>query len=377
MSLQAFVDWISAKALPFWLRRGCSDEGLFFEAMHLDAVPVLAAELRLRTGMRQVHAFCQAVHLGLVPRDPYVAHAQKLLDGIRAIAWAPDGRRGWVARFERDGKVLDSRHDLDDHAFVLNALGSLYQVTGEARYLAWIDDALKVIDQGMNGLHGGWAESTAAELPRRQSPHMHFFAANLTLYETTGEARHLARAGELFGLFRSRFLDQETGVLREFFGPEWQVAPNYRSERLKPGHMMEWVWLLRRFSRSTGRMVEGYSATLMETALQVGLHASGFLVDEADMSGHPLSNTRRFWPQVEYMKALVVQAGATQKPQLIWQAEGLSRRLFASYLADAPDGCWRDQFTLDGTMISDTIPSGSLYNLVAAAGEILLSQRRA
>jgi mannose-6-phosphate isomerase len=359
------------------MTRACDEDGLFWEVLDLEARPRSETELRLRTGMRQVYVFAHAGLLGLAPREPAVALAIRMMDRLRAIAWAPDGRPGWVAKFDRSGKVTDGRHDLYDHAFVLLALGFIATATGDSRYMRWIDETLDVIDEGLAGLHGGWAESTEGELPRRQNPHMHFFEACLALYETTGEARHLARAGELFGLFRSRFLDQKTGILREFFGPEWQVGAAYRSERLEPGHMVEWVWLLRRFQRSTGRRVDETCASLMTQALSIGKHDSGFLVDEADASGHVLSDSRRLWTQTEYLKALVVEAAATGEAAFATQADTLVDRLMETYLTGVPDGCWRDQFTLDGMLKTADIPASTLYHLLVPAVEIgILRERR-
>src|SRR3546814_17640066 len=86
---------------------------------------------------------------------------------------------------------------------------------------------------------------------------MHLFEACLVLYETGGDPRHLARAGEIFGLFRTRFFDEELGTLREFFGPAWEGGPAFGYERLDPGHMMEWVWLLSRKRGESGKGVSG------------------------------------------------------------------------------------------------------------------------
>ena len=374
--LQVYIDWLRDKALPFWTTHACDADGLFWEVLDLEGKPRPEAELRIRTGMRQVYVFAHAALLGLTPHEAGVALAVRLIDKLRAVAWAPDGRRGWVSRFERSGKVTDSRHDLYDHAFVLHALAYIHKATGDARYLAWIDETLDVIDEGLAGLHGGWAESTEGDLPRRQNPHMHFFEACLALYETTGEARHLARAGELFGLFRSHFLDHESGILREYFGPAWEVGPAYRSERLEPGHMAEWVWLLRRFQRSSRRRVDEICVSLLTQALAIGRHESGFLVDEADADGRVLSDSRRLWTQVEYLKALVVQASATGEAAFVSQAEALLDRLMAAYLTGVPDGCWRDQFTLDGTLKTANIPASTLYHLLVPAVEIVILQER-
>ena len=369
-----YVDWLRDQALPFWLEHGIDDEGLFYETLAMDGTPNLGAELRLRTGMRQAYVFAHAATLNLTDPAPALAAARRLMDRLHELAFSPDGKPGWVARFSRDGDVLDDRRDLYDTAFALHALGHLYRGSGDARYLEWIDQTLTSVDQ-LEDEHGGWAESDRRELPRRQNPHMHLFEASLALFETTGDVRHLARAGEIFGLFRTRFFDASNGTLTEFFGPAWERSEAYGSQRLDPGHMAEWTWLLRRYQRDCGRPVDRLCATLFASAVRLGLDPSGFLVDEVDEAGKPLLDTRRLWPQTEYLKALVVQGAATRDSKLFEQAGHLIDRLLASYLTGIPKGCWRDRFTLDGQAENSTVPASTLYHLFAPAVEILLVEK--
>ena len=370
MSLASYLDWVRRSALPFWLGCAVDEQGLFYETLALDGTPQPEVELRLRTGMRQVYVFAHAAHLALTDRQPALALAERLVDRLRACAWARDGRPGWVARFRRNGEVTDDRRDLYDHAFALHALGYLYQATRNARYKTWIDETLAVIDQMLQAPHGGWAESDRGDLPRRQNPHMHLFEASLALFETTGDARHLARAGEIFGLFRSRFFDDATGFLTEFFGPAWQMSPDFGSERTYPGHLAEWTWLLRRYQRATGRPVDGLCTALFSSAVRLGRDGSGFLVDEADATGRPLVDRRRLWAQTEYLKALIVQGSAGRDAGLLEEADALVQRLFATYLASVPRGGWLDQFTLDGRPSATAIPASTFYHLFVAAVEI-------
>jgi mannose-6-phosphate isomerase len=370
MSLADYVGWVRDSALPFW--RGCAvdEDGLFYETLALDGTPQPEVELRLRTGMRQVYVFAHAAQLRLIDPPSALALAERLLDRLRACAWARDGRPGWAARFHRNGEITDDRRDLYDHAFALHALGHLHEATRNARYRRWIDETLAVIDEALQAPHGGWAESDRSELPRRQNPHMHLFEACLALFETTGEARHLARAGEIFGLFRGRFFDEERGFLTEFFGPAWEASPDYHSERTYPGHLAEWTWLLRRYQRATGRPLDGLCAALLDNAVRLGRDASGFLVDLVDVTGRPVVDQRRLWVQTEYLKALVVQGTVGKRAALLRDADALVQRLFATYLAGVPRGAWLDQFTLDGRPSATAIPASSLYHLFAAAVEI-------
>jgi mannose-6-phosphate isomerase len=303
--------------------------------------------------------------------DEALTRAERGLVQLRRSAWAPDGRPGWVHRLYADGSVADSRRDLYDHAFVLHALGWFERASGDDRVGAWIDETLQFIDRALAARHGGWAESDRNELPRRQNSHMHAFEAFLALYETTGSSTYLARAAELFGLFRTRFFHDDEGLLREFFGPSWETGESYGSHQLDPGHMFEWVWLLRRYARASSRPVEDLCAALFSAGVRLGLdEPSGFIADVVDASGRRLVESRRLWPQTEYLKALLVQHEAGRDPTLFQEADKLCERLFSSYLAGCAAGTWRDQFSFDGVCMTDVVPASTLYHLFAAAAEI-------
>src|SRR3546814_7614353 len=113
--------------------------------------------------------------------------------------------------------------------------------------------------------------------------------------------------------------------------------------------MMEWVWLLRRYSRASGTRVDDLCARLFAAGMSLGRDpASGFLVDEVDARGRSIGAGRRLWPQTEYLKALLVQHEASGDVRLAGQAEDLCRRLLDTYLADVPAGGWRAHFALSG-----------------------------
>jgi mannose-6-phosphate isomerase len=376
--LKSYLDWIQDEALPFWLAEGTNEaSGFFWERLDLRGAPIADAELRIRTQARQIYVFAHAALLGMVSADDALAHAERGLLQLRRSAWAPDGRPGWVHRLAADGSVVDSRRDLYDQAFVLHALAWFERASGDGGVKAWIDETVHFIDATLVSPHGGWAESDRHELPRRQNPHMHAFEAFLALYETTSSIPYLARAAELFGLFRTRFFRDDEGLLREFFGPNWEIEECYGSHQLDPGHMFEWVWLLRRYARLIARPVDDLCASLFSAGVRVGVDDScGFVADCVDSSGRRLIESRRLWPQTEYLKALLVQHEAGRDPTLLHEAEQLTDRLLSSYLTGCVRGTWRDQFSFEGACLTDVVPASTLYHLFAVAAEIARLKER-
>lgn len=375
-AFRRYVAWLARESFPVWRRAGFDHQsGLFFEKLTLAGRPDRAADLRLRTHMRQVYCFAHGATLGLTPHDDGVAVAARALEAITALAKRPDDKAGWIHRLRPDGSVADARRDLYDHAFVLLALAHVFAATGDARCEALITATLQTIDQVLAAPNGGWAESDRHELPRRQNPHMHLFEASLALHEITGEAAHLARATVIFHLFLQRFYDRRYKVLREYFGIDWRLGPEYRSGRIEPGHNAEWVWLLRRYARSAPAEAEAAGIDricddLLASAERLGLHG-GFLVDETDLAGRATVDGRRLWPQTEHIKAHLVQYEATADEAHLLRAGDIVTRLFATYLAGPKAGLWYDRFTLDGRIAVDHVPASILYHLLVPAAEML------
>jgi mannose-6-phosphate isomerase len=370
MSLAAYADWIETSLLPSWLPVMRVPSGLFTEKLTLDGAIDMQADLRLRTQFRQVYSLAHAAEMGLLPRDAALAEAEAGVEALAKHLLSPDGKPGWAAVCTPDGTVKNQRRDLYDHAFVVLGLGWLAKATGKARYHELLETTLSAIDSALASRHGGWAESERHDVPRRQNPHMHFFEASMGLYELTGEARHLARAAEIFSLFRARFYDEDRGFLLEFFAEDWSLLPDGGSDAFEPGHFVEWVWLLRRYERLTGAPVEHYCRRLLDEAVTIGMEPDGFLVDAVDGSGKRTLDRRRLWTQTEYLKALMVEAGkgltgAREK------AEAFAGKILASYVSDGgKPGLFIDQYDLKARPSADHVPASIVYHLLAVVPEI-------
>jgi mannose-6-phosphate isomerase len=377
MSLSAYAAWVETALLPAWLPLIRLPGGLFTEKLRLNGDVDTGATLRLRTQFRQVYALAHAAEMGLLPRAAALAEAEAGVAALERTALSPDGRPGWAATFRPDGSIVDARRDLYDHAFVALGLGWLAQATGKARHRELLETTLAAIDTVLASRHGGWAEDDAHALPRRQNPHMHFFEASMALHELSGEARHLARAGEIFSLFRARFFDEARGFLLEFFDEDWSRLPDGGSEAFEPGHFVEWVWLLRRYERLTGAPVTRFCRRLLGAAERVGREPDGFLCDAMDGTGRRTLDRRRLWTQTEYLKALIVEAGKGLEEAGV-RAEALAGRILSTYVADAGrPGLFIDQYDLAGRPSADHVPASIVYHLLAVVPEIRLFQATA
>lgn len=346
-----------------WVSRGWDDRaGGFIERLAADGTPDTSAPRRVRVQARQIYCFAKVAQLGWYPDGAEIA--RKGLDYMLAKAKAPDGKPGFVHILAPDGSVLKPLRDTYDHAFVLLALATVYQLDRDAKVRAEIDELMQFIDTQLRSPDGGYLEGVPASMPRRQNPQMHLLEAFIAAFDATHDQAFQARAGDLFGLFSSNLFDAKKGVLGEYFEQDWsRIEP----VSVEPGHQAEWVWLLKGFERITGCPTGKQRAALLESALRYR-DATGCLVDEGDAQGNIVKATRRCWPQTEIIKAFVAQAESGVEGAAD-EARTALMRLDKYYLRHPVKGGWYDQFDGEGRSLVDTIPASSFYHILCAVAE--------
>jgi len=351
-------------SLPLWEREGWdSSRGGFVERLDSAGNADRLAPRRVRVQARQIYSYALAAQLGWYPQGREIA--MKGLEYLLAKAKSPDGRPGFVHLLDHDGRVLNPLRDTYDHAFILLALTTVYELSGEVRIREEMDSLAAFLDSELRSPHGGFIEGIPATLPRRQNPQMHLFEAMIAAFDATHDQVYQQRAGDLFGLFVASLYDARRQALGEYFEEDWsRIEPLV----VEPGHQAEWVWLLKGFERITGCPTGRYRAQLLDSALRFGDEATGCLIDEGDVEGKVRKSTRRLWPQTEIAKAWIAQAEAGE-PGAEEQALDALVRLHRHYLRHPVAGGWYDQFDRDGRSLVDAIPASSFYHVICAIAE--------
>jgi mannose-6-phosphate isomerase len=362
-------NWTIREALPLWATAGFdSATGRFRETLTLKGEPVLEGPTRLITQARQVFSYALAARRGWYPGANTVvesAYAAMVRDYHE-----PDGKVGWVYSVHGDGRIGDTRRDLYSHAFALLAISSYIRATGRREDLALADRTLAYIDCDMHApSSGGYLEGLPLTgAPRRQNPHMHLFEALLSLWTTTREHRYLARAGEIFGLFTSRFF-RAPGILGEYFDEALQPAAGEKGTIVEPGHHSEWVWLLRWFEHETGRSVQPYVDALYAHAARHGYDEAGLMVDEVQIDGKHRLLSHRTWPMTEALKANVAEAAAG-RPGAAAKAAEVATLLHRHFLTAAYPGGWMDRLDIKNAPAAPNMPASTLYHVLCAIDEL-------
>jgi mannose/cellobiose epimerase-like protein (N-acyl-D-glucosamine 2-epimerase family) len=352
-------------SLPLWSREGWdSATGGFVERLDSEGKADRSAHRRVRVQARQIYCFATAADLGWYPEGREIA--MKGLEYLLAKAKSPDGRPGFVHLLDPDGSAINLARDTYDHAFVLLALATVYQLSRDAQVGNEIKSLVAFLDTSLRSPHGGFLDGIPATLPRRQNPQMHLFEAMIATFDATGDPVYQNRAGDLFGLFIANLYDSRRQVLGEYFEEDWsRIEP----ASVEPGHQAEWVWLLKGFERITGCPTGRHRSQLLASALRYRDDATGCLFDEGDADGNIQKFTRRLWPQTEIAKAFIAQAEAGEEGAADEALKALDR-LYQHYLRHPVLGGWYDQFDRDNNRsLVDSIPASSFYHIVCAIAE--------
>ena len=351
-------------SLPLWSREGRdSAAGGFIERLDIEGRADRFTPRRVRVQARQIYCFAKAAQLGWYPQGREIA--TKGLEYLLAKAKSPDGRPGFVHLLDPTGAVVNSSRDTYDHAFVLLAFATVYQLSGDAQVGDEIKSLVGFLDTDLRSPHGGFLEGIPTTLPRRQNPHMHLFEAMIATFDATGDPIYQNRAGDLFALFIANLYDPRRQVLGEYFEEDWsRIEP----ASVEPGHQAEWVWLLKGFERITGCPTARHRAQLLASAMRYRDEVTGCLFDEGDADGKIRKFTRRLWPQTEIAKAFIAQAEAGERGAADEALKALNR-LYQHYLRHPVLGGWYDQFDHDSRSLVDFIPASSFYHIFCAVAE--------
>jgi len=367
---QELREWLTHCSLTLWAGAGFDPEhGRFEERLSLGGKRVPGIPIRLMTQARQIYVYSLAAgrqwHAG-AHELVETAYASMLRDFHRR-----DGQGGWIHSILRDGTIANAQRDLYAHAFVLLAIASYVQATGKREALPLADETLAFIDRFMRaGQGGGYVDAVPAnDGLRRQNPHMHLFEALLALWECSGEARFFARASEMFGLFTLHFFRPDSGILAEYFNAALEPADGIAGTIAEPGHHYEWIWLLRRFERASGRAVKPYVDKLFAHADAHGYDDAGLIVDEVLSNGSPLTRSRRALPVTEAIKANLAEA-TFGRPGSENKAAMLTTKLQAYFLKSEPAGGWIDRLDENGAPATDFMPASTLYHVACAIDEL-------
>ena len=355
--------WLLEAAFPLWWQTGADHlAGGFYERIAFDGRPVIMPK-RSRVAARQVFCYHQAARLGW--RGPWREAGQHALAFLRHRFVRSDATV--VAAVGQDGSIVDGTIDLYDQAFALLAYACAHQTLDPSG--GWHARAYSLIDRlNREFAHpaGGFREDREGELTLRANPHMHLLEAALAWLSIDPDPVWRRAADELSALCLDRFIDRETGAVRERFGHDWARLSGTPGQVVEPGHHYEWAFLLDRWAKLTSRDRPSAVTKLIAFADRMGIDRHrGVAVNAIRVDGGVHDPVARLWPQAERLRAYVIDRG-----------NGVDRRLHEAiatlwrYLEAPLRGLWYENLGADGRFMNEAAPATSLYHIVGAAVEL-------
>lgn len=367
-STDKLVRWVQEEALPLWSQCGVdSRNGSAFEKLTPKGAPDLTSSRRLRVQARQMFVFSRAEQMGWAQGLGGVV--KRMGEFVSRYGTLPSRSDGYVHLVDHDFNVIDDKFDVYDHAFFLLSSGASYGAYGRYADQRRAYNIANWLDSKFKHPAGGWKEGNYSAPFRRQNPHMHLFEAFLFLYEVTNKDVWLDRAQGIHQLFLQHFYSAQDGVVQEYFDDNWNLAEGAEGEAVEPGHMMEWIWLLRWYERVSGKDQGAVANRLYQRTLEIGRdEASGLLFDCVDRNGRVVVASKRLWPLTEYIKASLSQARCGYGGAEEHAAEGIEL-LFEYYISSTVSGTYIDRRGPDNEVCDPTVFASTLYHLLGAAIE--------
>lgn len=360
---QRLREWLLEEALPLWSKRGIDPrDGGFEERLSTEALPTREAR-RARVQPRQLFAFVAGWQLGwqgsaqaIVARgaEYFVRHFRRADGLFRTLVTA-------------EGAPLDESVCLYDQAFALLGLAAARRIAGEDS--DYEDTARALLERIIATLThdvAGFVSGSPGRMPLQSNPHMHLLEACLEWQQLSDASCWRSLVGTLTQLALQRFVDGNSGLLREYFAADWSAAPGLAGRRIEPGHQYEWAWLLMRGQGIRRGAAYQAALRLIEGAEHLGVRG-GVAVDEILDNGLVHLPTARLWPQTERLRALAWAAACSGELRY-WVLAHEAAQSLLRYLNATQPGLWHDELLPDGRFRIGPAPAGNLYHL---AGSIL------
>ncbi|WP_377295447.1 AGE family epimerase/isomerase [Rhizobium sp. SG2393] len=366
--------WLFERALPLWRERGFGgvDTG-FVETIDMTGQPT-EANHRARVQPRQVYCFAESGHRGW--SGDWRTPAEQGLEGFDRIFGRPDGLYGALA--DARGTLINDGFDLYNHAFAFLAFSHLADAIPQRRAEMAERSRLLLskIEARCRHPEAGFHEDDPPRFPLGSNPHMHLFEAALSSEATDGfdTVTWSNLTDEIADLCLTRFIDAETGALREFFDADWAPFEGEKGRVVEPGHQFEWAWLLTRYGERRGRADALAAARrLFEIAVGPGVCPTrDVAVMTLDDTFAVIDPIARLWPQTEWLKAAIRFAALTEGEERAAYLASAERAAAAldRFLATPIAGLWFDKMRPDGSFVDEAAPASTFYHIVCCIFEL-------
>jgi mannose/cellobiose epimerase-like protein (N-acyl-D-glucosamine 2-epimerase family) len=357
-----FENWLTHDAIPLWQGSGIDwKDGGFFEALALEDATPLNQPKRALVQARQIYSFRVARDLGIVPAETarkIIAHGSDFLLKHYRL---PTGE--FIHSVEKDGKPIKIIPELYTQAFALFGLAHAYAVDPQPEILIVAKALLKYLHSERRVPSGGFSEIQNGNTAYESNPHMHLFEAALSWMDVDPDPEWRKLADELLQLCLDKFLN--SGVIAEHFDAHWVPLKTDGRFVFEPGHQYEWLWLMGRYEKHTGKDLLSVRKQLFDQCEKVSICPTRKVVfDEMWSDMTPKTKSSRFWTQCERIKAASSFDSGEKTVDEAVQA-------LLMFFETPKSGLWFDGCSESSEFSHQPAKASSLYHIIGAMGELL------
>lgn len=371
MSIEQTKNWLTKYACPLWLEKGIDwERGGFYENLTLQGEPTTSPR-RVMVQARQIFSTHIAMQLGIIPSDQ---GKKAIQHGIDFILKNYSQRNGsFYHAVDEKLNPVAKPEDLYGQSFALFGLAHAFHVLKNDSYKARAKELLNYLNRERKLPQGGFSEILSKEVQFEANPHMHLFEALLYWMEIDKDPEWKVMADEILDLCLHKFIDPEKNLLAEHFDANWKPLLVNGQYVFEPGHHYEWVWLLGRYQKMTGKDLRDIRQKLYDVSEKHGISpGKKCAYDEVASDLTPFKKTTRFWPQCERIKA-ALQMGIeanTNKGAYAQTADEALEALF-KFLEVPVKGLWYDTWQESGEFTIQPAKASSLYHIIGAMADYI------
>ncbi len=322
-NIEKSKQWLTQDVYPLWSQQGIDHEGGFVESLTFDGAP-MDVPRRAMVQARQIYSFLTGFKLSCCPRDIAIPAVERGTQYMIEKFSLPSG--AFAYSINPDGSFKSKNPDLYTQAFALFGLAQCYSVNPSSEIKARAKSLLKYLNTERKVAGGGFTElDEKGAVSYKSNPHMHMFESAIAWMQVDPkDADWKALSHELITLCLNKFIDPATQVLGEYFDEHWNHLRENGKFIYEPGHQYEWAWLMSVYeelaetnSLKTIQDLKSVRHQLFLLAEKHGTSSSRKIAyDEMWSDYTPKTQSSRFWPQCERIKAAVrlgTEASVDQK----------------------------------------------------------------
>lgn len=362
--------WLTEFACPLWLDKGIDwKNGGFYECLSLQGEPTPSPR-RVMVQARQIFSSHLAMNLGIISGEQCRASIKKGIDFILRYYSLPSG--GFLHAIDENFEPLKKPEDLYGQAFALFGLAHAYKVLSDTFYKNRAKQLLAYLNRERKLPQGGFSEILSQEIQYEANPHMHLFEALLYWMEIDSDPEWKIMADEILSLCLNKFIDSEKTLLAEHFDSNWKPILTNGIFIFEPGHHYEWVWLLGRYQKLTGKELRPLRKKLYDVSELYGISPTKKCAyDEVSSHLLPYKKTARFWPQCERIKAALQLGLETEDPAPYARTADESLHALFQFLDVPIQGLWYDTWQESGEFTIQPAKASSFYHIIGAMSEYI------